>query len=58
MSKMEILDLGALRVAFSVALILILIFCSKNPGRRCIFAETAKIRPKNGILRILALDDF
>jgi hypothetical protein len=55
---MKILDLGALGVAFSALFIPVLIFCRENSGRRCIFPDVIKIRPKNVFLRILGLDDF
>ena len=55
---MKIVNLGALRVAFSVSLIPGLIFCRDHLGRRYILHETPEIGQKNCILPILVLDDF
>jgi hypothetical protein len=45
-TKNKIMDLGALPLPFSNSFIPVSFFCQDNPGRRCIFPETLKIRPK------------
>jgi hypothetical protein len=54
----KILDLGALRVAFSVLFIPVLIFCSENPGKSRIFPEELKISQKQSFAHLKVFSIF